>query len=290
MARFFTLALAVAGWLSCPALADCPRDKLLATTDAYVTSQNSGDLASLQKLFSSSNFTYQENNKVEDVKSGLLSKTLKIDYNRSTADTTACVSYTEVVVTSPIPYVIGTQIRHNADMSVSMVDTVAATTGSLFFNASQSLEYFKKQDWSPLPEGKRPTRDVLQAAIDGYLDLWSNSTAINSIPFGTPCERVEGSRYVTPCTNGVPTSGGMKANSMRRYVIDEVIGSAEVLCSFTSVGDIPDSHEIRIENGKTRYVVTITLPWIQSGGKGKKGGASGIGGGATSRIKPQLGI
>ncbi len=154
------------------------------------------------------------------------------------------------MVKGPTPYVIGTQIRHNeADLSVTMVDTVAATTGSLFFNASPEPGILQKQDWSPLPEGKRPTRAVLQAAIDGYLDLVEQLDRHPLHPlFGTPCERVEGSRYVTPCTNGVPTSGGMKANSMRRYVIDEVIGSAEVLCSFTSVGDIPDSHEIRIED------------------------------------------
>jgi len=52
---------------------------------------------------------------------------------------------------------------------------------------------------------------------------------------------------------------------MRRYVIDEVTGSVDVLCSFTAVGNIPDSHELRIENGKIRYVHTITLCAIDNG-------------------------
>src|SRR3569833_806082 len=256
MMRLSTLAPVLAGCFFGAVHAECPRDKLLATADAYIAAQAAGKPSDIQKLLSTSNFTYMENNKAADFKGGLISNSLKLDYNRSLADTTACASFSVLFVSGLMSYVIGTQIRHNADMSVSMVDTVAATTGSLFFNASATLQYMTKEDWSPLPEGKRPSRAVLQAAIDGYLDLWSNATAIQSVPFGTPCERIEGARYVSPCTNGIPTSAGMKANSMRRYVIDEVMGSAEVLCSFTSVGDIPDSHEIRIENGKTRYGLT----------------------------------
>ena len=72
---------------------------------------------------------------------------------------------------------------------------------------------------------------------------------------------------MTPCTEGVPrgaTNGG-KSITLRRYVIDEVLGSADVLCSFTAVGNIPDSHELRIENGKIRYVNTITLCAVDDG-------------------------
>lgn len=32
---------------------------------------------------------------------------------------------------------------------------------------------------------------------------------------------------------------------MRRYVIDETLGSVDVLCQFDSLGAWPDSHEIR---------------------------------------------
>ena len=265
--KLSALGLLLAACLAPLAQADCPRDKLLAAADAYVAAQASGQLADLQKLFASSNFSYQENNRPHDIKTGVLTQALKVDYHRSTADTVACASYTELIATTPKAYVIGTQIRHNpADLSVTLVDTIAATAPALFFNASQTLEYVQKESWPPLEEGKRPSRAVLQGAIDGYLDLWSNATAFNSIPWGEPCERIEGSRYVSPCTEGTPRSGGMTANSMRRYVIDEVMGSASVLCSFTSVGDIPDVHEIRIENGKTRYVHTITLCAVGPGG------------------------
>lgn len=43
-----------------------------------------------------------------------------------------------------------------------------------------------------------------------------------------------------------------------RYVIDEVVGSVDVLCQFDSLGTMPDSHEIRVIDGKVKYVHTIT--------------------------------
>jgi hypothetical protein len=43
-----------------------------------------------------------------------------------------------------------------------------------------------------------------------------------------------------------------------RYVIDEVQGSVDVLCQFDSLGMMPDSHEIRVIDGKVKYVHTIT--------------------------------
>jgi hypothetical protein len=91
---------------------------------------------------------------------------------------------------------------------------------------------------------------------------------MKDVPFATPCERTEGSMRVSPCTKGMPenpVSSGNRSITMRRYVIDEVLGSADVFCSFTTVGNIPDSHELRIENGKLRYVHTITLCAIDKG-------------------------
>jgi len=126
-----------------------------------------------------------------------------------------------------------------------------------------------QENWHALEPSARPSRATLQSAIDGYLDLFGGpnaATARSHLPFGSPCERVEGSRYIN-CTDGMPAGGpsGGKSVSMRRYVIDEVLGSADVLCSFTAVGNIPDSHELRIENGKVRYVHTITLCAIDDG-------------------------
>jgi hypothetical protein len=49
------------------------------------------------------------------------------------------------------PYVLATQIRHdrNDTSAISIVDTIAATTGSLLFNASLTLSFIKDEDWEP---------------------------------------------------------------------------------------------------------------------------------------------
>ncbi|KAK3940331.1 hypothetical protein QBC46DRAFT_449693 [Diplogelasinospora grovesii] len=241
--------------------ADCTREGLLAAASSYVSAVSSGTLTSLK--LSPDNFTYQENNRATDVHKGVLSSPLKIDLNRSTADTVACASYTMIISSSGSkPYVLATQIRHlNSDTStISMIDTIAATTGSLFFNAAQTLSYIQKEDWSTITDNSsRPSRDLLKKVGDAYLDMWTDAKAADTIPWGTNCERVEGSRLTKPCGGSLPHGGSAKNNGNRRYVIDETVGSVDVLCSFDSLGNLPDSHEIRVVDGKVKYVHTVTV-------------------------------
>lgn len=240
--------------------AECTREGLLAAANSYLAAQTSGKSSDLK--LSSSNFTYQQNNKVSDITKGILSTPYKIDLNRSTADTVACASYTMWISTSGSkPYVVSTQLRHanNDTSSISMIDTVAATTGDLFFDAKKTLGYIQKEDWTTIPAAQRPSRDVLKKAGDAYLDMWTDAKAADTIPWGTECERVEGSSYTNPCGKSLPHGGSSKSNGMRRYVIDEEIGSVDVLCQFDSLGPWPDSHEIRIIDGKVKYVHTVTV-------------------------------
>ncbi|KAI1384077.1 uncharacterized protein F4822DRAFT_418557 [Hypoxylon trugodes] len=166
-----------------------------------------------------------------------------------------------ISATGSKPYVISTQIRHedNDTSSISLIDTIAATTGALFFNAPRTLEYIQKEDWGTLDEGQRVGRDELKRVGDAYLDMWTDAKAADSIPWGTDCERVEGSQLTRPCGATLPHGGSQKPNGNRRYVIDETIGSVDVLCSFDSLGNMPDSHEVRLEGGKVKYVHTVTV-------------------------------
>ncbi|KAI1194552.1 hypothetical protein F5X97DRAFT_274533 [Nemania serpens] len=240
--------------------AECTREGLLAAAKSYLAAQTSGNTDGLK--LSGTNFTYLQNNKKADIKTGVLSQPLKIDLNRSAADTTACASYTMLISsTGPKPYVISTQIRHadgNTD-TISMIDSVVATTGALFFNAKQTLSYVQKENWGTLDESLRANRTELKRVGDAYLDMWTDAKAADSIPWGTDCERVEGSMYTNPCGASLPHGGSVKSNGNRRYVIDETIGSVDVLCSFDSLGPWPDSHEVRLEGGKVKYVHTVTV-------------------------------
>ncbi|PVH69217.1 hypothetical protein DL98DRAFT_179290 [Cadophora sp. DSE1049] len=247
------------------ATAACTRDFLLTTANNYITTQSTGNLSTLN--LSSTNFTYQENNKAASLQKGILTQPLKIDLNRSTADTIACASYTLLISSSGSKsYVISTQIRHvngggngTGNGAIEMIDSIVATTGDLFFDAKKTLGYLKAENWSELEPEKRASREELKRVGDAYLDMWTDAKAADSIPWGTDCERVEGSKYSRPCGSQLPRGGSSKPNGKRRYVIDEVVGSVDVLCSFDSLGDMPDSHEIRLDSGKVKYVHTVTV-------------------------------
>lgn len=252
------LALGALAILAPLTSAACTREGLLAAAQSYLAAQTSGKIDSLKLV--ASNFTYKENNGVLDIKKGVISTPLVLNLNRSTADTVACASYTMSISTGSKPYVLATQIRHPGEdtSTIAMIDTIAATTGSLFFNAAKTLGYIEKEDWTPLT-GEKPSRELLKKVGDGYLDMWTDKNAADSLPWGTDCERVEGSQYTRPCGKSLPHGGSAKNNGNRRYVIDETVGSVDVLCSFDSLGNYADSHEIRVVDGKVKYVHTVTI-------------------------------
>jgi hypothetical protein len=198
------------------ASAACIRESLLAAAQSYIDAQKTGNTTAL-KL--SPTFKYQQNNKERALSAGLLATPYKLDLVRSTADTVACASYTMWISSSGSkPYVVGTQIRHDNDTStIALIDTIAATTGDLFFNAPKTLGYIQKEDWTPINStGSMPSRELLKKVGDAYLDMWTDPKAADSIPWGTECERVEGSQYTNPCGKSLPHGGSSKPNGMRR--------------------------------------------------------------------------
>jgi hypothetical protein len=232
--------------------ATCDRAFLQSQADAYVAAQAAGSGTTLKT--SSANFTYTQNFKAASLASGILATPLKIDHNRSTLDTTACATYTELIVTdAKNPHVIGTQMRFASGGALTKMETIVTSTGDWLFNPSGTLKYAAPENWGPIDEGKRDTRAVIQAAADAYLDLFNDKSV--KVPWGDPCARLEGGTYIQPsCNVGVPS--GIKQTN-RRYVVDEVTGSVDVFFDFA--GADPDTHEFRVEGGKLRYVHTMTV-------------------------------
>ncbi|KAL1801055.1 hypothetical protein ACET3X_001397 [Alternaria dauci] len=174
-----TIAVFAAATLS----AECTREGLLAAANSYLAAQAAGKPSTLS--LTSTNFTYLQNNSATDIATGLLSVPFVIDFNRSTADTAACASYTMWISTSASePHVVGTQIRHadNDTSIISSIDTVAATTGDLFFDAAKTLSYIRAETWATLPVLLQPSRDLLRSIGDAYLDMWTNAAAADTIP------------------------------------------------------------------------------------------------------------
>lgn len=263
----FRYLVALLPFAAC-ATAHCTRSQLAEAVDTYLTSQISGQPNTLKARFDNSTWLgYYENSKKVDLGSGILSQPLGITHNRSIYDTTSCATYTEVVVNSTTtPYVIGTQLRFT-NHKINKVDSIVTKPGDWLFNITGYAYWTAYEDWDPVPEVQRDTRETIQKAADAYLDLFNNPNV--TVPWGTPCVRLEGGLYGNPgpegsCAGGVPTGVPL---TNRRYVIDETLGSVDVFMDFGK-SKWPDSHQFRIENEKIRYVHTLTHCGVANCGLG----------------------
>jgi hypothetical protein len=267
MNRLNFSSVALCGALLVPAIGaaqeiSCVRGGLERAVELYVEAQTKGDTAGLPLA---NGLGYVENMQPTDIAQGLINKPLKIDHHRTLLDDATCQTFTEVIVTDPAnPYVLGTRMRVNHD-KIAEIEIVWTTTGYWLFNADNYLKYSSTEDWSPIPAERRDSRATLVAAANAYLDAFLEGK-IDQVPWGFPCVRVEGGMYTgrgspdDSCEVGVP-AGVNIAN--RRFVVDEVIGSVVVYCTFGAGGPnggsgAPDTHLFRVEDGKLRYVHTLT--------------------------------
>jgi hypothetical protein len=262
-----SLCIALGSTLLVPALShaevSCTRPGLQQAVDLYTAAQTKGDPSGLPLA---KGVGYWENAAPADMQKGLISKPMKIDHQRSFLDTDTCQSITESIVTDKAaPYVFSTRLRVNHDKFVE-VEILWTTTGYWLFDADAYLKHSSEENWEPIPAEKRTSRGALVAAANAYLDAFLEKR-IDLVPWGFPCERTEGGRGYTgkgspadSCDLGVP-AGVNIAN--RRFVVDEVLGVVSVYCTFGAGGPTggsgaPDSHVFRVENGKLRYVHTLT--------------------------------
>ena len=258
----------------------CVRGGLQRAVNLYIEAQTKGDVSGLPLA---TGLGYVENMTPVAIDSGVIKTPMKIDHHFSLLDESTCQTFTEVVVTDAAkPYVLGTRMRVNHD-KIAEIEIVWTTTGYWLFNAENYLKYSSSEDWGPIPAERRDTRATLVAAANAYLDAFLEGK-IDRVPWGFPCVRVEGGMYTgkgTPadsCEVGVP-SGVNIAN--RHFVVDEVLGSVVAFCTFGAGGPnggsgAPDTHLFRVENGKLRYVHTLThLLQSSFGGGGRAPGQQG---------------
>ena len=121
------------------------------------------------------------------------------------------------------------------------------------------MKYSRGENWGVIPRESRDTRATLIAAANAYEDIFFDNSV--KVPWGTPCNRLEGGMRSgkgtaeDTCNSGVPS--GMKITN-RRFVVDPEIGAVVVLSRFSN-NELPDSHLFRLENGKIRFVHTLTV-------------------------------
>lgn len=260
-----SLAIALLS-LAATSAADCSRDVLKDITYQYISAQASGKSANMVSL-TSGTFNYTENEVAMDISKGILSQPLKIDHNISIHDPVTCGTFTELIVAnSSHPYVIGTRILLGDDDKVSLIESIVTDKGDWAFNATGYLYWASQEKWDPIPEDKRDSRDVIKAAGDAYFNRFANANL--TVPFGTPCARLEGGAYtgqsnVTADTCGLGLPSTITVTN-RRYIVDEEMGCVDIFLGFPgldrSVVDqpMPDSHLFRVEGGKIRYIHTVS--------------------------------
>jgi hypothetical protein len=264
--RFTLTWIVLSGALLAPTVSfaqiSCVRGGLQRAVDLYIEAQTKGDTSGLPLA---AGLGYIENMALADINEGLINTPLTIDHHRTLLDESTCQTFTEVIATDPAkPYILGTRLRVNHD-KIAEIEILWTTTGYWLFDADAYLEYSSAEDWGPIPAEERDSRGTLVAAANAYLDAFLEQK-IDQVPWGFPCVRIEGGAYTgrgspdDSCEVGVP-SGVNIVN--RRFVVDEVIGSVVVFCTFGAGGPTggsgsPDTHLFRVENGKLRYVHTLT--------------------------------
>jgi hypothetical protein len=258
--------LLLSGAVLAPTLASaqisCTRGGLQDATDLYIEAQKQGDTSGLPLA---TGLGYIENMELMSIGDGLINTPLEIDHHFSLLDADSCQTFTEVIVAdTDTPYVLGTRLRVNHD-KIAEIEILWTTTGYWLFNADNYLRISASEDWGPIRPEERDSRGTLVGAANAYLDAFLEGK-IDLVPWGFPCERIEGGMYTgtgspdDSCEVGVPAGVNI---SNRRFVVDEVIGSVVVYCTFgagTPGGGsgAPDTHLFRVEDGKLRYVHTLT--------------------------------
>src|SRR4029078_2439554 len=266
------------------------RGGLQRRVNLYLDAQAKGDTSGLPLA---KGLGYYENAVPVAMDMGLIRKAMKIDHHRSLLDTSTCQAFTEsIVADKDNPYVLGTRLRVNHD-KIAEIEILWTTTGYWLFNADAHLQWSSTEKWGTSPANQRDSRDTLVAAANAYLDAFLEGKK-DLVPWGYPCQRTEGGMHTgkgvpeDSCDVGVP-SGVNIAN--RRFIVDPTIGSVVVFCTFgagnaNGGSGSPDTHLFRVENGKLRYVHTLTHPLQTSfrggGAGGRAGGAGAPGTGRTS--------
>jgi hypothetical protein len=264
-ARFAILGAAAASALlfsaGSAAAQGCDRQDMQDTADDYMAAQQTADPI---KMHMNLWVDYNEQMQNATMSGGLMSKPLKIDFHRALLDTTTCQVFIEEVVTNPArPMVIGSIVNARGGNVSGMQVVWTDKANGWLFNPANTKKYSEAENWGPIPAADRDSRQVIQAAADAYLDLFSNKNV--KVPWGTPCARLEGGAYTSKaqpgslnpddsCNVGVPSGVPIVDRS---YVIDPELGAVAVLSHFGKDQE-PDFHTFRVEHGKLKYVHTIT--------------------------------
>jgi hypothetical protein len=240
----------------------CTRGGLREKVTLYLDALQSGDST---RMPLSTDAKYIENRKEIPFDAGVWTSPVKIDFHRSLFDVQTCETFTEIIsATGSHPYVIGTRLKIVEDKFLE-VEALVTDRDDWLFNADNYLKYSSRETWDILPVEKRSDRQTLIQAANAYFDVFKDPSGANEVPWNIPCARLEGGIYSNPdnkpdasCTGGPPLEGSVEITN-RRFIVDIDMGTVVGLANFGDENGWPDSHIFRLENGKVRYIHTLTV-------------------------------
>jgi hypothetical protein len=242
----------------------CTRESLQELVNGYLAALEAGDPS---KMALATGAKYIENMKSSSFDKDIWTAKPKVSFHRDFLDVDSCSAYVEMFDSvNTHAYNIGAQIRTVSGL-ITEISALVADDGDWSIKGRADIAKMVKissgEKWPMIPKAQQNTAAVIKAAGDAYLDCFLDSTKV-TVPWGTPCARLEGSMYTGnandpggstgKCDIGIPQ--GLKITD-RHYIIDVDMGSVDIFCKFG--GGMPDSHLFRIENGKLRYVHTISI-------------------------------
>jgi hypothetical protein len=208
--------------------------------------------------------TYKENGATVALGSGLWAAPLKVDQlpPLTALDVDRCEAYTEVIVNNNHKYVFGARLTANASTGqLSAISIIATDCDDWGFNAATYLQYSKAEQqsggWEDVPLADRLSRQELQDAGYAYFAYWGDKSV--SVPWGTPCSRLEGGMYTGAngtCDVGIPDQSF--APQPTGALIDVDRGMAVVFVNLPG----PDSHWFRVNKSGLRYIHTLTVCYV----------------------------
>ena len=243
----------------------CTRGSLKTMIADYFKAVKTHDLSALP---TAADLRITENGQVMKPGEGFLKSGGAVHLERDLIDTQRCGTVTEAVTDETINgaqtlavMAARLKVEHG---KVSEIETIVTREAEekRFYNPKVLLET-KDQDWTtPLPPGKRLTREYMNKGANEYLDDFSKNPPAEP-PFAAECDRWEGGLHTTPKHN-CSAKGLVATHTHRRFpVTDLELGETAGFINFNQ--SLPDVHIFKYNADGKIYLINAVFGGRQPG-------------------------
>jgi hypothetical protein len=236
----------------------CTRDGLKALIADYFKAVETHDLSALP---TAPDLRITENGQEIKVGEGFFKSGGKAHLQRSLIDTERCGTVTEAVTDEIVD---GAQTMAVMAVRLKVEQGKVREIEALVTRKAEMKQFYdpsgllatKDQDWTtPLPVGKRLTREYMNDGANKYFDSFAKVPPAMP-PFATPCHRWEGGLHTTLDGNCMPKDLVLTHTHRRFPVTDLELGITAGFINFTQF--LPDVHIFKYNaDGKIELIQAV---------------------------------